>query len=64
LILQLCDLLSLKLCGYFSYELLLDGVRLSTQTLHIGGVYTLLIVEDNGPVSKDSFLLQQHYKEL
>jgi hypothetical protein len=39
---------------------------LSTRTLRIGGVYTLLIVEEeNGTtVSKDSVLLQQHYKEL
>lgn len=55
LILQPCDLLSLKSCEYFSYKVSLNGKRLSDQTLQTGGVYTLLIVEEDGDfVSKYS----------
>ena len=55
LILQPCDLLSLKLCEYFSYKVSLGGRPLSDQTLRTGGVYTLLIVEEGDQVvSKDS----------
>jgi hypothetical protein len=44
------------MCEYFSYELLLDDSRISKGTLklQVGGVYTLLIAEENGVyVSKD-----------
>jgi hypothetical protein len=62
---QPCDILSLKVCEYFSYQVSLGGKPLSDRTLRTGGVYTLLIVEDGTPyVSNDSFLLQEHYKEL
>jgi len=55
LILQACDLLSLKLCEYFSYQVTLGSTRLWSRSLHTGGVYTLLIIEENdGIVSKDS----------
>ena len=55
LILQPCDLLSLKLCGYFSYKVSLGDHPLPERTVNTGGVYTLLIVEEDGEtVSKDS----------
>jgi hypothetical protein len=46
--LQPCDLLFLKVCEYFSYDVSLDGRRLSKQKLEIGGVYTLLVIEESG----------------
>jgi len=59
LILQPCDLLSLKMSEYFSYKVSLNGIHLSDQILRTGGVYTLLIVEEEGDqiVSKDSLFL-------
>lgn len=60
---QPCDILSLKVCEYFSYQVSLGDVPLSDRTLRTGGVYTLLIVEEDGTsfVSNDSFFF---YKSI
>lgn len=58
---QLCQLpyLLLKLCEYFSYHVSLagdNGTVFADQNLELGGVYTLIVQENNnGIVSKCNF---------
>lgn len=43
-------LLALQVCECCSYHLLLDGTNLEDQKLQLGGVYTLIVQENNNEI--------------